>query len=73
MNSKAKLQIVEVTVNSKEENSLDLCLDFVKEFNLRIACLTDSYLEQDIMSLVLIHISHKRQHLAHIDNHLKHT
>jgi hypothetical protein len=27
-------QAVEVTVNSKEENSQDLCLDFLQEFGL---------------------------------------
>ncbi len=33
-NLKAKLQSVEVTVNSKEENFLNFCPDFVHEFCL---------------------------------------
>jgi hypothetical protein len=27
---------LEVTVNNKEKNSLDFCLDFVQEFGLRV-------------------------------------
>jgi hypothetical protein len=31
---KSQGKAVQVTVNSKEENSLDFCLDFVQEFGL---------------------------------------
>jgi hypothetical protein len=31
---KSQGKTVEVTVNSKEENSKDFCLDFVREFGL---------------------------------------
>jgi hypothetical protein len=33
---KSQGKAVEVTVNSKEENSYDFCLDFVQEFGLRL-------------------------------------
>jgi hypothetical protein len=32
---KSQGKAVDVTVNSKEENSYDFCLDFVQEFSLR--------------------------------------
>ncbi len=34
---KSQGKAIEVTVNSKEENSEDFCLDFVKEFGLSMA------------------------------------
>ena len=34
---KSQGKAVEVTVNSKEENSQDFCLDFVQEFTLWIS------------------------------------
>jgi hypothetical protein len=37
VNLKKYIKAVEVTVNSKEENSEEFCLDFVQEFGLKIS------------------------------------
>ncbi len=43
-NKKSQGKAVQVTVNSKEENSKDFCLDFLQEFDLNLGVKTEQNL-----------------------------
>ena len=45
-----KSSSVEVTVNNKEENSYDFCLDFVQEFGLRVFYILENIIHKQSKS-----------------------